>query len=322
MSENTPSPQEPSKEQPAPEISETKDQTPEEGLQVEISNSLKDIVYSKTLNTFYTGLDKPCTFEIAIKSELKEPLVARIMLISEKRPTEPLIRCHHHLKNDYSETRHHVVIRLDGKAQYVGTPQGREIKERLGMLVEIATNDRKSMTFEFKCLSSCYSISKPATALAFYFEDAVSGVELGRIMIPIHISKNFERDMRAAEHAMMNRSNYRKRKPQTDLFYPTEIPIPVVPEKVMLADSSSVVQPKVEIPTEEPNKLHFSIELPPERCEVFKNILQSVANVLAATLYEAEEAEQDDLKPLHGEVKRKLDSLADWTSLAIKKDSS
>lgn len=290
--------------------SEPKDQPPAPDINIEISNLGHEILYSEKLNRFYIGHDKPCTFDIAYKSSLKGPLVVRIMLISEKRPSEPLVRCHQHIKHDESATRHHVVLRLDGDATYVGKPEGMEYQDRLAMLIMMGNQGRKNVTLGFKCLSSCFNISRPSTALVFYFEDE-NDQELGRKVISIHISKNYERDMRAAENALMNRTG-KKRSFPSESNSQTQ----TVTKKIMVADSSSSS-------SEEPNKLRFSIEFPPERCEVFKNILQNMANILAAQLYEAGEEDQTDIKLLHGEVKQKLSSLDNWKPpIQIKEDYS
>lgn len=244
-------------------------------------------MYSEELETYYTGPEKPCTFELSFESSFKGPLAIRTMIISLSKPLEPLVRCHHHIKNDHSENKHHVVVRLDGQAKYVGTPEAKDYNNRLAMIIEMGIRNRKSVTFEFKCLSSCHKISKISTALAFYFEDAVSGEILGQKIIAINISKNYERDMRAAENAL-------KRK----------LPIDSNEQIQKVIKRDCLVQPSLE------EFYEYTIKLPKKRPHVFKNVLQSIANTLAASMYEADDAdEQRDIKLPHDEVKQRLCSI-------------
>lgn len=250
-------------------------------------------MFSELLRTYYTGPEKPCTFELSSEPSFKGPLAIRTMVISQNKPLEPLVRCHHHINNDHSESKHHVVVLRDGEAKYVGTPEGKDYKNRLAMLIEMGTIDRKSISFEFKCLSSCHKITKISTALAFYFEDAVSGKILGQKIIPIHISKNYERDMRAAENAMMNKSD-RKRKLPIDFNDQSHTAV----NKAIMTDNSNLIQPS----PEKSKKLQISIELPPERREAFKSVLQGISNALAIHMLEGNDAEREDLKLQYDEA--------------------
>lgn len=103
-----------------------------------------------------------------------------------------------------------MVTHRDSAARYVGTANGIYQRERLAILVPIEEIGQKSISLEFKCLSSCYKIRKIATALVFTLEDENSNSVLGRQIFNVHVSKNYKRDMEVAEKNGPHKRNLSK----------------------------------------------------------------------------------------------------------------
>uniref|UniRef100_A0A8D8GY08 Cellular tumor antigen p53 n=1 Tax=Culex pipiens TaxID=7175 RepID=A0A8D8GY08_CULPI len=168
-------------------------------VKLEESGSTEFFAFSKKLNRVFTSTDKAITFSMVMNPHT--PLLIRIMLVCSNVIFQPLSRCSYHSRGDSTTFRDHVVTHKDSVAKYFGTADGVYFRERLAILVPIEETGQKSISLEFKCLSSCYKIKKVATALIFTLEDEISGNILGRQVLNVHVSKNFKRDMELAEKA-------------------------------------------------------------------------------------------------------------------------
>lgn len=252
----------------------------------------ENYTYSNHLNKVFTSIDKPCTFELSCNAITTNPLIVRVMLVCKNMLFQPLSRCAYHLKNDTTELMHHVVIRRDGDGEYVGTPEGKSFRERLAMKIPMGNSSRKSITLEFKCLSSCHKIKKVSTALVFTMEDPVSGQLVGREIIPIQISKNFKRDMETAEKAVVKRSGESGQKRKQS------------PSSAKLNDfngpscSSSCGQDSVSV--------DLSLKLPPNTAQDF---IKYAEQFFAAKMYGAEKSVEDELLPVLKKIRRIRDDI-------------
>ncbi|XP_039443388.1 uncharacterized protein LOC120423592 [Culex pipiens pallens] len=165
-------------------------------------------VFSQKLNRIFTSTDKSLTFNMAMNPHT--PLLVRIMLVCSNQIFQPLSRCSYHIRGDNTTFRDHVVTHRDSAARYVGTANRIYQRERLAILVPIEEIGQKSISLEFKCLSSCYKIRKIATALVFTLEDENSNSVLGRQIFNVHVSKNYIRDMEVAERNGPHKRNLSK----------------------------------------------------------------------------------------------------------------
>ncbi|KAL1397120.1 hypothetical protein pipiens_009996 [Culex pipiens pipiens] len=214
-----------------------------------------------------------------------QPIV-RVMLVCTNMLHQPLSRCAYHTKNDTTEFKNHAVLRRDGSADYVGMPEGKSFRDRLALKIPMGNSARKSITLEFKCLSSCHKIKKVSTALVFTLEDPVGGQLLGREVIPIQISKNFKRDMETAEKAIVKRttepSQKRKQPPGSDPGPPSAAPV---------AGSSN----------EDPVSVDLNLNLPRSAATDF---LKYAEQFFAAKLYGADASTEQELMPCLKKIRR------------------
>lgn len=243
--------------------------------------------FSSQLMKVFTSTDKPCTFEMSCNSSSTNQLIVRVMMVCANMPFQPLSRCAYHGKNDVTAESDHVVIRRDGPAEYVGTPDGKTFRERLALKIPMGNTSTKSITLEFKCLSSCHKIKKVSTALVFTLEDPVAGQLLGREVIPIQISKNFKRDMETAEKAVVKRTaeigQKRKQSPPASVVVDLDRP----------SGSSTASGGSVSV--------DLNLQLPPNAA---KDFLKYAEQFFAAKLYGAEPAEEQELLPTLKKIRR------------------
>lgn len=254
-------------------------------FQVKLAENGKNdnYTFSNQLKKVFTSVDKPCTFEMSCNSAPTNHLIIRIMLVCANMPYQPLSRCAYHVKNDTTQEKNHVIIRRDGSAEYVGTPDGKTFRERLALKIPMGNSSQKNITLEFKCLSSCHKIKKVSTALVFTLEDPVGGQLLGREIIPIQISKNFKRDMETAEKAGVKRS--------------------AEPGQKRKQSPSSVADPgpSSSSTSEESVSVNLNLQLPPNAAKEF---LRYADQFFAAKLYGADEAVEMELLPTLKKIRR------------------
>uniref|UniRef100_A0A8D8AUQ6 Cellular tumor antigen p53 n=2 Tax=Culex pipiens TaxID=7175 RepID=A0A8D8AUQ6_CULPI len=255
---------------------------------VKIAETGRSEMYTQSnqLNKIFTSIEKPCTFELSLNSSPTIQPIVRVMLVCTNMLHQPLSRCAYHTKNDTTEFKNHAVLRRDGSADYVGMPEGKSFRDRLALKIPMGNSARKSITLEFKCLSSCHKIKKVSTALVFTLEDPVGGQLLGREVIPIQISKNFKRDMETAEKAIVKRttepSQKRKQPPGSDPGPPSAAPV---------AGSSN----------EDPVSVDLNLNLPRSAATDF---LKYAEQFFAAKLYGADASTEQELMPCLKKIRR------------------
>lgn len=183
---------------------------------VEIDDNGKDknYLFSEKLNKIYAGVDKQLNFNIRFNynPNLSRKVLVRIMWVNKDKPFQPLYRCQKNNHVSYkNEPRNHVVVLLnDDSAEYVGTPEGKNFRDRIAVIIIMGNSTRMNIPLKIMCPSSCSGTNTPPTVLVFTLEDFDGGELLGREVVPIQVTSNFRRDMEAAEKALESKKLKRK----------------------------------------------------------------------------------------------------------------
>lgn len=269
------------------ELSLEKLTNPEANFQVKIAEAGKNESYthSDKLKKTFTSIEKPCNFEMSFNPISAVYAIVRVMLVCANKLCQPLSQCSYHAKNDKTEFKNHAILRTDGDAEYVGTPEGKHFRDRLALKIHMENSSQKTITLEFKCLSSCHKIPKISTALVFTLEDPIGGQLLGREVIPIQISKNFKRDMETAENAIERPRPSKKRK-QSPNSNPE--PAPSAPATEGPSGSNSVA-------------IDLDLDVP---LSIAVDFLKYSEQFFEAKLYQADKATEKLLMPCLKKIRR------------------
>ncbi|XP_053682598.1 cellular tumor antigen p53-like isoform X2 [Sabethes cyaneus] len=178
------------------------------------SSSKSSWMFSSPLNKVYVKMGQTCTFNVSYQSLNYQDLFVRAMLVcsSPEDMHHPVFRCENHRRSDNTipklpeELQTHVMRCYNPSAQYVGVESGIAYKDRLAILIPLASStvDHTSLSVSlgFVCQNSCRIINRRPTAIVFTLED-INGRILGRKALHLKVCSCPKRDKQKEEQGLV-----------------------------------------------------------------------------------------------------------------------
>lgn len=174
------------------------------------SSSKASWMFSSVLNKVYVKMGQTCTFNVSYQSLNFQDLFVRVMLVcsAPEDMHHPVSRCENHRCSDTTspklpeEVKAHVMRCYNPSARYVGVESGIAYKDRLAVLIPLATSTlditSHNISLGFVCQNSCRIINRRSTAIIFALED-LNGRILGKKTVNLKVCSCPKRDKKKEE---------------------------------------------------------------------------------------------------------------------------